>query len=511
MGRVRLDPSIISRAVGENVPLNDLASVYQNAQMFHARQQEYGVNEEKIRQQQVMNEAYKAATNPDGSVDNGRLQSYLAQNTTGAAIPGIQKANMELRKTAGEVKNKDADTDKTLQANLYEGLKLVDNTLASLISRPDVDERMVYGEMARMVNAGAFNIQAKQQGTTPDEYMKSLLSTMPVGNPEQLKSWLVQQGARVADATKRYEMSLPKYDEQDQGGVINQGTINQMTGQRTAGTNVTKTATPGEVLSSNDQRRGQNMTENRALRQEAADAKNNVAAGPEQQEAIAKMIANGQMAPLSGPALRTAEGLAIMARVAALNPEFQGQNYGAIDKATKDFTTGRAGNTVRSFNVALSHLDTLDKLSDALKNNDTQMVNKVSQYFSQQSGAPAVTNFDTAKKVVADEVVKAIVGSGGGVHDREEAARVILSSNSPAQLKQSINTYRTLMYGQLDGLEQQYSSTTGKKDFERFLSPEAQASRPHRTAPASAGGAPPSGAAPGAGGRPPLDSFFRKP
>ena len=61
------------------------------------------------------------------------------------------------------------------------------------------------------------------------------------------------------------------------------------------------------------------------------------------------------------------------------------------------------------------------------------------------------------------------MGSGGGVADREEAARTINAAQSPAQLKQVIDTYKQLMGGQLEGLRHQYEQSTGKTDFDRFL------------------------------------------
>jgi len=142
--------------------------------------------------------------------------------------------------------------------------------------------------------------------------------------------------------------------------------------------------------------------------------------------------------------------------------------------AVKAFDSGKYGNTVKSFNVSIAHLDTLDKLSDALGNRDLNMLNKVGNYYAQQTGNPAPTNFNAAKKIVGDEIVKAIVGSGGGVADREEAARTIDAANSPAQLKAVIKTYQDLMVGQLGGLEQQYRVSTKRDDFGKYLSGRAQ-------------------------------------
>jgi len=193
-----------------------------------------------------------------------------------------------------------------------------------------------------------------------------------------------------------------------------------------------------------------------------------------QVENAAQMIANGQIKPLSGFAMRSPYGQAVMSRVNELNPDYRAGDIESSIKATKDFSTGKNGNTVRSLNVAVNHLDTLGQLSEALNNNDINLFNKLGNAYAQQTGNPIPTNFNAAKKIVADEIVKGIVGSGGGVADREEAANSINAANSPAQLKGVIDTYKQLLGGQLSGLKQQYETTTGKKDFNKFISPNTQ-------------------------------------
>jgi hypothetical protein len=144
----------------------------------------------------------------------------------------------------------------------------------------------------------------------------------------------------------------------------------------------------------------------------------------------------------------------------------------AVKRATADFSVGKNGNTVRSLNVAVSHLDTLERLGTELGNGNMQMVNKIGNEFAKQTGKTAPTNFDAAKQIVADEVVKAVVGAGGALADREEAARTINAAQSPKQLTDAIKTYKELMGGQLKGLKNQYEQSTGRKDFERLLNPE---------------------------------------
>jgi hypothetical protein len=219
---------------------------------------------QQAQQQAILSDLYRIATNPDGTVDQQKLVTGLAQAGMGTAIPAIQKADAELADKRAETAGRTATTGKTAQETLYNGLKMADNMIASLAARPDVNETMVMGELGRLVSLGAFDIQAQHEKTTPDEYAMKIAATMPVGNPVKLKQWLVQVGMRTADATKRLEAMLPKYDEQDRGGTIDEGTIDPITGKRTSGTTVKKTNTPGEQLSAATQARGQNMSDARA-------------------------------------------------------------------------------------------------------------------------------------------------------------------------------------------------------------------------------------------------------
>ena len=224
-------------------------------------------------------------------------------------------------------------------------------------------------------------------------------------------------------------------------------------------------------------------------------------------DTVAKGIADGSLPPLTGNSLRTPGGLRTMARVLELNPDYDSKTYGTQAKALKDFSTGKQGNTVRSLNVAMSHLDVLNQAGQALKNGNSTDFNRLAQNLAERTGNPAPTNFNEAKKIVSDEVVKAVVGAGGGVSDREEAAKAFNDANSPAQLAGAIATAKKLLGGQLQGLKKQYETTTGRKDFDKqFLSDEA------RTLEGPAGGTAPlpgQGPAPGAA-QPPLPAGMAK-
>jgi hypothetical protein len=192
---------------------------------------------------------------------------------------------------------------------------------------------------------------------------------------------------------------------------------------------------------------------------------------PQSVENTAQMIANNQIPMISGFALRSKWGQEVVSRVRELNPGFSSADAKSREAALKQFTSGKNGNTIRSLNVAVQHLDQLGQLATALNNSDTPLLNRVSIAWKKETGQAAPTNFNAAKKIVADEIVKAIVGSGGGVADREEAAASINAASSPAQLQQVIETYTGLMAGQLNGIRQQYATATGRNDFESLLLP----------------------------------------
>ena len=150
-------------------------------------------------------------------------------------------------------------------------------------------------------------------------------------------------------------------------------------------------------------------------------------------------------------------------------------DFGATGKSVGAFSTGKQGDLIRSFNVGIAHLNTLDGLVGALGNGNIQAFNKLANAYQQQTGNPAPANFDAAKAIVGDEIIKAIVGGGGALADRENAQNQINRANSPQQLAGVIKTYKTLMAGQLEGLKKQYSDTTHRNNFDARLSPEARA------------------------------------
>lgn len=146
--------------------------------------------------------------------------------------------------------------------------------------------------------------------------------------------------------------------------------------------------------------------------------------------------------------------------------QFKGQQV-----AIQRFTSGPQGNTIRSFNVLVDHLDTLSEAAEGLKNGDNRILNRFVNNWKAATGDPAPTNFDGIKALVGDEVVKAVVGSAGALADREEVKKDLDRASSPQQLAQLVEKYKKLALGQLHGLQKQYETSTGLKNFGDMLLP----------------------------------------
>ena len=189
----------------------------------------------------------------------------------------------------------------------------------------------------------------------------------------------------------------------------------------------------------------------------------------QQLEADAKSVAEYRMKPPSTAGANSTYAQAVRARARELNPDFDETKYNTVNKTRQAFTTGKQGDTVRSMNVAVDHLATLDQAAQALNNSNLPMLNRIMNDFSKNTGHPAVTNFEGVKSIVGSEVAKAVSGAGGSaLGDREEIRREINAANSPAQLAGVIKKYQELMAGQLKNLKIQYEDS-GLRDFDKKI------------------------------------------
>lgn len=196
-------------------------------------------------------------------------------------------------------------------------------------------------------------------------------------------------------------------------------------------------------------------------------------ASPEAQKDIAKAIASYELAPMSGYSMTKSgsSGASIMSEVLKLNPNYQAGRFGEVNKAMVAFGSGKQGDTVRSVNVAVQHLDVLEKAARALDNHDWALLNKIGNDIAAWTGEAAPTTFDGLRRVVGTEVEKAVAGGIGAVQDREDFMKALSRDNSSDQLfgpDGTIPGFKKLMAGQVQGLKRQYEDSTGFNDSSPF-------------------------------------------
>ena len=195
---------------------------------------------------------------------------------------------------------------------------------------------------------------------------------------------------------------------------------------------------------------------------------------PESIEVRAQRIANYE-APMPSDSIqgRQPGWDEVAMRAKAINPDLDLGMQKNVVKMRSDLVGGKAGQTLSSFTTAEHHLKYLDELVKNLpSNSDVQAQNSIAANLAKRFGYTNVTDFEAARKVVGDEVAKAIVGgTSGSLADREEIAKTFSTANTKKQLKSAIKTYKNLIGGKIEGIESQYS-TLPKPLKDKYFPPE---------------------------------------
>lgn len=190
---------------------------------------------------------------------------------------------------------------------------------------------------------------------------------------------------------------------------------------------------------------------------------------------LVRGVADYEMDPNRVASLQKGQREQLYRDVKTFDPTYDQTHFGEKSGVIASFSRGADRAAVNSLNVSVSHLGTLQKLGDALQNGNTPLINRIGNQIAIQLGRPAPVNFDAAKEIVGDEVVKAVVGGVNSQADREAVKHLIMAQQSPAQLKGVIQTFISLLGGQLEGRRQGYQAGTGLNNFDqKYLSPETQ-------------------------------------
>jgi hypothetical protein len=196
-----------------------------------------------------------------------------------------------------------------------------------------------------------------------------------------------------------------------------------------------------------------------------------------QLEAQAQAIARGDAPMPTGLGTNNLRNQAIVNRVYEINPNLDTGAYKVTQEGRKNWTqpNGKGAQQIQQFDRAASHAVAMDEVIDNLGNTNLPVWNKVANDYLRNTGQAAPVDFDMAKKIVSDEVMKTVLGSNAGTGAEREALQHDFSSaSSPAQLKAVLARARDLMSAQGTAMERSYKNSTKLEDFGNRLGPAGQ-------------------------------------
>jgi hypothetical protein len=188
-------------------------------------------------------------------------------------------------------------------------------------------------------------------------------------------------------------------------------------------------------------------------------------------ENTAQAIASYSISP---PGLRDKNRYSILAKVMEINPQWNENEYRTEGANMRYWTSGQGTKQIQSYNTISGHLDSLEEYANALNNKNVRLANAAFNKLQTAFGSDKVTNYDTAKQIVAGELVKAITATGGGVRDRLEAEENFKAANTPEQLQGAINVAKDLIKQRLNASKTAYEFGTKRKDFDSMLTDETK-------------------------------------
>ncbi len=204
----------------------------------------------------------------------------------------------------------------------------------------------------------------------------------------------------------------------------------------------------------------------RDLAREAAAAKAGTDADAQEgmRDRAAKIVAY-EAAPPSGMGSNSPQTNALWKAIhdeeARTGQKYDATKYNYYNAGRRAFTSGTQSNTIRSLDVAVRHMDTLEGMVDALKNKDFRAFNILGNAAGVQMGDTPVTNYEMGANILGKEVEKSLISNGGTGQERNEAVAKFGSNGSPQQMHQGFGVARTFLNGQLKGLLRQGSAATG--------------------------------------------------
>jgi hypothetical protein len=389
---------------GGAMQLRNLGLQGQNAQITLEQ------NRRSLQDQKTIADLYRANTNPDGSINHAGIEQGLAQAGLGDKIPAYQEQ-------VGKA-SKETTAAEAAQFTLHkQKLDLLNSGIASLLGKPNLNHDDVTAQINTFVNQGLI---------TPQQGAEAARNTP--GRPEELRPFLIQKGMEAMDASQQITARLataPKYNEQDRGSVIDQGTVDPTTGIRTSsGTTVAKSMTP-------DQAAKIQLAKSGALTDDT-------------KQFMAERLLNGEKASaVLGNLGRGAQGAADLRDVQNLLPTLAkqkgigaGQLANIMQNTAADARTltelgAREGKIAPRVQEAINFGEVAKTASADVPRGTFVPWNRLSQMTDASMSDPKLAKLKAATNSLINAYAAAVGGGSPTVHDKEAAEHMLSTAQSP--------------------------------------------------------------------------------
>jgi hypothetical protein len=448
-----LDPSIILQARQPQLPnpmelAQHAATLRQLGLQSQASQLGIEQSQRALQQEKTLADLYRNNVDPtSGQVNQAGVIGGMAGAGLGEKIPAYQKSLADASKSQTDQQTAEFDLHK-------KKLDLVGGTLASLVQKPDLTTQDAIDALSGLTQQGVIS---SQQGA-------QVARALP-GNPQQLRAFLIQQGLKTMDVSKQLDARIktaPQYNEQDRGAVINEGTIDPLTGQRTAGANVAKEMTP-------DQKAKIDLQKSGAL---TDDAKNFM---------IDRLLNGEKPSVVLGNLGRGAQGASdlrdIQNRLPTIAKErgITGSQLANImqntsaDARTLTELGAREGKIAPRVQEAQNFAYIAKAASAAVPRGSFVPWNKLSQAADSSISDPALAKLKAATNSLINAYAAAVGGGSPTVHDKEAAEKMLSTAQSPEAYNAVVDQLITETQAALDApgkVRSNLNTAAGRKPAE---------------------------------------------
>lgn len=493
-----IDPNIALSVQGVGTMANPMQVFAQAQQMRLAREQALGLQQERLasaanlqqqaadrqrvaQQNATIDQIMRTAYTPDPDtgamlLDPNRMQQELVQNNLGHLWPQMSESIDKMNTSAMAL---NTQRRQTMAANLWALQQAPDEI------KPQAAHTVLAGALSNQLITRDHVQQALQMlGPNPtaadvDRVVQQLGGAMPefqklLHEEQGRQAGLAETGAKTFQAVAAGGASAAEAAKTQN---IVAGMKGGMTAAEAADVKIKQQTANAESLKADIARKTFNATYGANLDAQGNPLTPDALKLAAQNDPQASMLATYQLPPVSSRMEADPKYAGLMARIHALNPDYDATQFANRSRTRQAFTTGTQGQQVNAMNTAMQHLDLLADAATALQNGSftpgNALYNKVATAF----GGPAPQSFDQIKHYLDGEIGNMV--KKGAVTDKEMADQGATggSTGSPQQIQTYLNNAIRITASKFNSLHYQAAQALGDRDplVQSLLMPEAKA------------------------------------